>query len=57
LQRVSAQGRDGMSRTITFVTGPSRTSDIELTLAIGVHGPAQLFVIIVDDSVSKSQSQ
>lgn len=57
LQRVGAEGRDGMSRTITFVTGPSRTSDIELTLAIGVHGPAQLYVIIVDDSVSKSQSQ
>jgi L-lactate dehydrogenase complex protein LldG len=35
-----------MSRAITFITGPSRTADIELTLTIGVHGPKELYVIV-----------
>ena len=38
-------GKD-ISPAITFITGPSRTADIELTLAIGVHGPQELYVII-----------
>jgi len=32
---------------ITFITGPSRTTDIELEEIIGVHGPARLDIIIV----------
>ncbi len=38
-----------LEHTITFVTGASRTSDIELTLAIGVHGPGELQIIILAD--------
>jgi L-lactate utilization protein LutC len=50
LQAISAQGRDALSRAVTFITGPSRTSDIELTPAIGVHGPGELYVVIIAGS-------
>ena len=48
LRAVNERGPEGLSRAITFITGPSRTSDIELTLAIGVHGPAELYVVIIE---------
>ena len=32
-----------------FITGPSRTADIERVLTIGVHGPERFIVIMVDD--------
>lgn len=35
-----------ISPAVTFISGPSRTADIELTLAIGVHGPQELYVIV-----------
>jgi len=34
---------------ISFVSGPSRTSDIEKTLVIGAHGPKEFFVFLIDD--------
>jgi L-lactate dehydrogenase complex protein LldG len=39
----------GMPANLVLVSGPSKTSDIQQTLAYGAHGPAALWVVIVDD--------
>ncbi|MFY7840816.1 MAG: LutC/YkgG family protein [Lacibacter sp.] len=33
---------------ISFATGPSRTADIEKTLVVGVHGPKEVFVFLIE---------
>jgi L-lactate dehydrogenase complex protein LldG len=45
LARIKATGP--IPHTINFVTGPSRTGDIEQTLELGAHGPKALAVLIV----------
>jgi len=39
---------------ISFITGPSRTADIERVLTIGVHGPSRLIIIAVDEVPEES---
>jgi L-lactate dehydrogenase complex protein LldG len=45
----SCYGEGTMPRTVNFITGPSRSADIEQTLQLGAHGPRRLHVIIVDE--------
>lgn len=40
-----------LPRVVNFITGPSRSADIEQTLQLGAHGPRRLHIVIVDDAV------
>ncbi|WP_099866210.1 LutC/YkgG family protein [Pararhizobium haloflavum] len=41
-------GKGEMSRVVNFVTGPSRSGDIEQKILLGAHGPRALHIVVVD---------
>jgi L-lactate dehydrogenase complex protein LldG len=42
---------------ISMVTGPSRTADIEKTLVLGAHGPKELILFLVDDTLINYENE
>lgn len=47
-QQPSLNTPAGVPSNVTFITGPSKTGDIEMKLVTGVHGPGKFHVIIID---------
>lgn len=45
MHQVFVEAKD--SNYLVFITGPSRTADIELTVTLGVHGPKNLYVWMI----------
>ena len=50
LRQRPGEGPSALPRTVNFITGPSRTGDIEQRIELGAHGPRRLHVILIDDA-------
>lgn len=48
LRADAGANRPVLPRTVNWITGPSRTADIEQTLLLGAHGPRRLVILLID---------
>ncbi len=48
-QRIKNEHGDAFPSLVSFATGPSRTADIEKTLVVGVHGPKEVYLFLVEE--------
>jgi L-lactate dehydrogenase complex protein LldG len=48
LQAAKDKYGNNLPSLITFATGPSRTADIEKTLVVGVHGPKEVYLFLIE---------
>ncbi|MBT5108039.1 MAG: LUD domain-containing protein [Rhodospirillaceae bacterium] len=47
---------NSLPRTVNFITGPSRTGDIEQKILMGAHGPRRLHIVLIEDEVSLGEA-
>lgn len=43
-------GAEPMPRAVNFVSGPSRTGDIEQTIVLGAHGPYRVHIVLIREA-------
>jgi L-lactate utilization protein LutC len=49
VQETGADLQQRLTTCVSFVTGPSRTGDIEIKLIVGVSGPGELHLVLLDE--------
>jgi L-lactate dehydrogenase complex protein LldG len=53
MQRLKQKYPKRLPSLISLTTGPSRTADIEKTLVVGVHGPKEVYVFLIDKPMAR----
>jgi L-lactate dehydrogenase complex protein LldG len=48
-EKLGNEDRPTLPSCVSFITGPSKTGDIELKLVTGVHGPGEVHLVLVTD--------
>jgi len=56
LRANGSKGTHSLPRVVNFITGPSRSADIEQTIQLGAHGPRRLHIVIVDDATAHDKA-
>ncbi|MGI9192657.1 MAG: LutC/YkgG family protein [Chitinophagaceae bacterium] len=53
VERLKQKYKKRLPSLISLTTGPSRTADIEKTLVVGVHGPKEVYVFLIDKPMAR----
>ena len=48
IQQDAAYPFEGLTHCMTFISGPSKTADIEATLVHGAHGPREVYIYVIN---------
>ena len=44
--------KEGLTNCMTFISGPSKTADVEATMVHGAHGPREVYILVITNSAA-----